>query len=165
MPRRAAPVCLSGRKDTAGSPPTANTHDRKVMVRVANAYQSAPAAYRLTLVGAAVMSAGGRQALFDSIPSLDRSPSNDRPAASKEVGRHGHGRQGDLPYPVQCEAVQIRVRGCSEYERRNLNLARRLMRRTRIDESSAITAIVKAESEMAQGHEGKPGLIGTHREW
>ena len=76
------------------------THtDRKVTVRVANAYQSAPAAYRLTLVGAAVMSAGGRQALFDSIPSLDRSPCIDRPAVSNEVGRHGHGRQGDLLKP------------------------------------------------------------------
>ena len=93
------------------------THtDRKVTVRVANAYQSAPAAYRLTLVGAAVMSAGGRQPLFDSIPSLDRSQCTDRPAASTEVGRHGHGRQGDLPFPVQCEAVKIRVMGRTEYK-------------------------------------------------
>lgn len=105
-----------------------HTPTRKVTVRVANAYQSAPAAYRVTLVGAAVMSAGGRQAFFDSIPSLDGSLGDDRPVSSKEVGRHGHGRQGDLPYPVQCEAVQIRVRGRSETERRNLNLARRLMR-------------------------------------
>ncbi len=71
---------------------------------------------QLTLVGAAVMSAGGRQPLFDSIPSLDRSQCTDRPAASTEVGRHGHGRQGDLPFPVQCEAVQIRVMGRTEYK-------------------------------------------------
>ena len=66
---------------------------------------------------------------------------------------------------VQYEAVQIRLWGRSEYERRYQILARRLMRRTRIDESLVTTAKVVMKPEMAQGHEGKPGLIGTHRKW
>ena len=49
------------------------------------------------------------------------------------------------------------ARGRPETERRNLDLARRLMRWTRIDELSALTARVSAEPEMAPGHEGKPG--------
>jgi hypothetical protein len=48
-----------------------------------------------------------------------------------KLGDTDTGGKATCLYPVQYETVQIRVRGRSENERRNLNLSRRLMRRTR----------------------------------
>ena len=79
------------------------------------------------------------------------------------MGDTDTGGKATCPNPVQYEAVKIRLWGRSENERRNQVLARRLMWRTRMDESLVTTARVVMKPEMAQGQEGKPGLTGTHR--
>lgn len=107
-------MCLSVRNGTAGSPPTANTHDRKVTVRVANAYQSAVAAYRVTLVGAAATSAGGRQALFDSIQVSAGRQANGDLIQALRLGDTDTGGKATCPNPVQYEAVKT---ACGESRR------------------------------------------------
>ena len=115
------------RKGTSGRPPTANTHDRKVTVSLARGYQSAIAAYWVTLVGAAVMSAGGRHASFDSI-SRRRRLQTMTSLNGADVGRHGHGNSGNREQPCPMRSGVNPHQGAYGNERHNLNLARRLMR-------------------------------------
>lgn len=101
-------VCLVGLRDSEdapGRPPTAITHTGgNPTQEVANLLQTALAAYRVTLVGAAEMGARRRQPPFDPLRSRQ----------ALRLGDTDTGCAVTRTNPVQREAVRIRTGGRSE---------------------------------------------------
>jgi hypothetical protein len=116
-----------------------NTHMSKDTRRVATPSHTALAACLLTGAGAAETGARRRQPPFDPIRDL---------TPGREVGRHGHGRRGDAHRP------------CSQRSGANPH-------RGAFGTRTALPGLGRwadEVAEMRQGHEGKPGLLGTTRE-
>lgn len=116
-----------------------NTHMSKDTRRVATPSHTALAACLLTGAGAAETGARRRQPPFDPIRGL---------TPGREVGRHGHGRRGNAHKPCSRRSGANPHRGAFGTRTALPGLGR----------------WADEVAEMRQGHEGKPGLLGTTRE-